>query len=116
MNQWTDILDVNDIPKLGARVVRHGTLDIAVFRTADDEVYALEDRCPHKGGPLSQGIVHGRKVACPLHNWNIELDSGRAVAPDQGCAREFPVKVEDGRVWLDFAAVESAAAVEPAAA
>lgn len=110
MNNWTDILDVNDIPALGARVVRHGGLDIAVFRTAGDEVFALEDRCPHKGGPLSQGIVHGRKVACPMHNWNIELDSGCAVAPDRGCAREFPVKVEDGRVWLDFAAVEPAAA------
>jgi len=89
MNQWTNILDVNDIPKLGARVVRHGSLDIAVFRTADDEIFALEDRCPHKGGPLSQGIVHGKKVACPMHNWNIELDSGCAVAPDHGCAREF---------------------------
>jgi len=110
MNQWTDILDVNDIPKLGARVVRHGSLDIAVFRTADDEVFALEDRCPHKGGPLSQGIVHGRKVTCPLHNWNIELDSGRAVAPDHGCAREFPVKVEGGRVSLDMSAVENVAA------
>ena len=110
MNQWTDILDVNDIPKLGARVVRHGTLAIAVFRTADDEVFALEDRCPHKGGPLSQGIVHGRKVTCPMHNWNIELDSGCAVAPDHGCAREFPVKVEDGRVSLDLSAVEDVAA------
>jgi nitrite reductase (NADH) small subunit len=103
MNQWTDILDVNDIPKLGARVVRHGSLDIAVFRTDDDEIFALEDRCPHKGGPLSQGIVHGRKVTCPMHGWNVELDSGQAVAPDQGCAREFPVRVENGRVWLDFA-------------
>ena len=110
MSNWIDSLNLNDIPKLGARVVRHGSLDIAVFRTADDEVFALEDRCPHKGGPLSQGIVHGKKVACPLHNWNIELDSGCAVAPDQGCAREFPVKVEAGRVWLDLAAVESAAA------
>ncbi|OHE58003.1 MAG: nitrite reductase [Thiobacillus sp. GWE1_62_9] len=110
MNQWTDILDVNDIPRLGARVVRHGTLAIAVFRTADDEVFALEDRCPHKGGPLSQGIVHGRKVTCPMHNWNIELDSGCAVAPDHGCAREFPVKVEDGRVSLDLSAVEDVAA------
>ncbi|WP_296751346.1 nitrite reductase small subunit NirD [Thiobacillus sp.] len=110
MNQWTDILAVNDIPRLGARVVRHGSLDIAVFRNAEDEVFALEDRCPHKGGPLSQGIVHGRKVACPMHNWNIELDSGRAVAPDQGCAREFPVKVEDGRVSLDLSAVADVAA------
>ena len=110
MNAWTDILDVNAIPRLGARVVRHGSLDIAVFRNADDEIFALEDRCPHKGGPLSQGIVHGRKVTCPMHGWNIELDSGCAVAPDQGCAREFPVKLEGGRVWLDLTAVESAAA------
>jgi len=110
MNNWTDILHVNDIPLLGARVVRHGSLDIAVFRTADDEVFALEDRCPHKGGPLSQGIVHGKKVTCPLHNWNIELHSGCAVAPDQGCAREFPVKVEGGRVWLDLTPVERVAA------
>ena len=108
MNHWTDILDVNDIPRLGARVVRHGELSIAVFRNAEDEVFALEDRCPHKGGPLSQGIVHGRKVTCPLHGWNIELDHGCAVAPDQGCAREYPVKLEAGRVWLDFHAIESA--------
>jgi nitrite reductase (NADH) small subunit len=110
MNQWTEILDLNDIPRLGARVVRHGGLDVAVFRTADDEVFALEDRCPHKGGPLSQGIVHGRRVTCPMHSWNVELDSGCAVAPDRGCAREFPVRVEGGRVSVDFAAVEQAPA------
>jgi nitrite reductase (NADH) small subunit len=106
MNNWTEILSIDDIPKLGARVVRRGDLDIAVFRTADGEVFALEDRCPHKGGPLSQGIVHGRRVTCPMHSWNIELDSGCAVAPDRGCAREFPVRVEDGRVWVDFAPAE----------
>jgi len=100
MNQWTDILDVNDIPKLGARVVRHGSLDIAVFRTADDEVFALEDRCPHKGGPLSQGIVHNKRVTCPLHNFVIDLKSGGAVAPDEGCTRAHPAKVENNIVWL----------------
>lgn len=110
MNHWTEILDLDDIPRLGARVVRHGELDIAVFRTADDEVFALEDRCPHKGGPLSQGIVHGRKVACPMHGWNIELDSGCAVAPDHGCAREFPVRVANGRVAVDFAVAVDAPA------
>jgi nitrite reductase (NADH) small subunit len=110
MNNWTDILDLRDIPRLGARVVRHGNFDIAVFRTAEDDVFALEDRCPHKGGPLSQGIVHGRKVTCPMHGWNVELDSGCAVAPDEGCAREFPVRLEGGRVWLDLAAVEQVAA------
>ena len=101
MNQWTNILDVNDIPKLGARVVRHGSLDIAVFRTADDEIFALEDRCPHKGGPLSQGIVAGDGVACPLHNQTIGLADGCARAPDAGCTPRFAVQVEAGRVMLD---------------
>ena len=110
MNNWLDLCAPGDIPKLGARVVRHGGLDIAVFKNAADEVFALEDRCPHKGGPLSQGIVHGRKVTCPLHGWNIELDSGCAVAPDEGCAREFPIKIEAGRVWLDVASVDQKAA------
>ena len=110
MDRWVRACRIEDIPRLGARVVKSAHGDIAVFRNAEDEVFALADRCPHKGGPLSQGIVHGKKVACPMHNWNIELDSGCAVAPDQGCAREFPVKLEDGRVWLDFSAVERVAA------
>ena len=95
------ICGLADIPRLGARVVKsaaHG--DIAIFRNADDEVFALLDKCPHKGGPLSQGIVFGRKVACPLHNWHIELDSGCAMAPDSGCTRRFPVTVEYGDVFL----------------
>ena len=97
---WIEVCRVEDIPKLGARVVRSAHGHIAVFRNADDEVFALHDKCPHKGGPLSQGIVFGRKVACPLHGWNIGLDDGNAVAPDVGCARSFPVKVENGQVFL----------------
>ena len=95
-------LKLEDIPCLGARVVRTATHgDIAVFRTADDRVFALEDRCPHKGGPLSQGIVFGTSVACPLHGWTVGLDDGCALAPDQGRARRFAVKVEeDGSVTL----------------
>ena len=75
---------------------------IAVFRTGDDEVFALDDRCPHKGGPLSQGIVHGKRVTCPLHNCVIELASGEAVAPDEGCTRSHRAKVENGIVWLSI--------------
>ena len=99
---WTRVCTVEEIPRLGARVVksRHG--NIALFRTAADEVFALLDKCPHKGGPLSQGIVFGRTVACPLHNWNIGLDSGEAVAPDKGCARRFAVKLEDAAVFVDL--------------
>ena len=70
------------------------------FRSADDAVFALLDKCPHKGGPLSQGMVAGKVVTCPMHSWKIQLENGEAVAPDQGCARTFPAKVEDGMVWV----------------
>ncbi len=99
---WTRVCRIEEIPQLGARVVKSGHGNIAVFRNAEDEVFALLDKCPHKGGPLSQGIVFGRKVACPLHNWNIGLDDGGAVAPDVGCTRAFAIKVEDGAVYLDL--------------
>lgn len=103
MTQWKKICTLADIPVLGSRVVRsdrHG--DIAVFRNSDDEVFAVHDKCPHKGGPLSQGIVHGKTVTCPLHNWKIQLENGEAVAPDIGCARPFTVKVEEGTVFLQL--------------
>jgi nitrite reductase (NADH) small subunit len=99
---FVDVCALDDIPSLGARRVRREDgAEIAVFRTATDGVFALLDRCPHKGGPLSQGIVFGEKVACPLHNWAIELDTGRASAPDEGCTPRFAVRVVDGRVLLD---------------
>lgn len=102
MRAWKDICGVADIPVLGSRrVARAKGLDIAVFRTVDDKVFALLDRCPHKGGPLSQGIVHGESVACPLHNWNIALGNGCARAPDEGCTPQFAVQVREGRVYLD---------------
>ena len=101
MNGWINIGALESIPRLGARVIKRPPQDdIAVFRTADDAVFALLDHCPHKGGPLSQGIVFGTKVACPLHNWNICLEDGNAVAPDVGCAQTFAVKVENGQVLL----------------
>ncbi len=102
MNDWIEVGALADVPRQGARVVRTAEGDIAVFRTLDDEVFALRDKCPHKGGPLSQGIVHGRHVACPLHDWKIHLDTGLAVAPDEGCAASFPVKITDGRIYLSL--------------
>jgi nitrite reductase (NADH) small subunit len=99
---WAYVCTVQDIPVLGSRVIeREVGGNIAVFRNSQDKVFALLDHCPHKGGPLSQGIVFGERVACPLHNWNIELQSGCAVAPDQGCTQSFPIKVEGGRVFVD---------------
>jgi len=99
---WIEVGALSEIPKLGARVVSRDTGDIAVFRTADDEIFALRDSCPHKGGPLSQGIVHGKRVSCPLHDWKIKLDSGDAVAPDEGCAASYPTKMEGETVFLSL--------------
>ncbi len=84
-------------------------MGVALFRTRDDQVFALRDSCPHRGGPLSQGIVHGTTVTCPLHNWKIDLASGEAQGPDEGCTNSFPVKVEDGVVYLAFRIEEAAA-------
>ena len=95
-----DIGPLEAIPPLRARTVRLGDLTIAVFRSSDDRVFALHDRCPHKGGPLSQGIVHGHSVTCPLHGWVIDLASGEARAPDEGCTRRVAARVVDGRILL----------------
>ena len=102
MNEWIPICRVEDIPVLGARrVARPQGMDVAVFRNDQDQVFALLDRCPHKGGPLSQGIVFGNSVACPLHNWTIGLEDGRAKAPDEGCTQRFSCRVDGGQVLLD---------------
>ena len=102
MTAWKEICRVEDIPVLGSRrVARDQGLDVAVFRNDADDVFALLDRCPHKGGPLSQGIVFGTRVACPLHNWTIDLCDGQAQAPDEGCTPRFEVKVDKGLVFLN---------------
>ena len=110
MSTWKSICNVDDIPVLGARRVEraHGGA-IAIFRNAEDKVFALLDRCPHKGGPLSQGIVFGESVACPLHNWTIGLADGCARAPDEGCTPRFSVKVDAGVVHVDLEELNSIA-------
>ena len=102
MRAWRTICPVDDIPVLGARRVQRALgAEVAIFRNAEDKVFALLDRCPHKGGPLSQGIVHGESVTCPLHNWNIGLGDGCARGADEGCTTPFAVQVVDGVVALD---------------
>ena len=98
---WVDAGPIDAIPLRGARVLRMGERDIALFRTSEDRVYALRDRCPHRGGPLSQGIVHGTRVTCPLHDWVINLGTGAVVGPDDGFVPCFVVRVTDGRVYVD---------------
>jgi len=100
--EWIEVGKVDDIPRLGSRVVKRAEGDIAVFRNSENEVFALLNRCPHKGGPLSEGIVYGKTVTCPMHNWCIELINGEAVAPDEGCAPTYPVKIEGDKVFISM--------------
>lgn len=100
MSNWIEIAPLETIPLRSARVINTPEGDIAIFRTGDDHLFALDDHCPHQGGPLSQGMIHGHKVTCPLHNWNIDLESGEAIAPDQGCTGRHEVKIEGGMVML----------------
>ena len=97
---WIAIGTLSDIPQRGARCVDTPAGKIAVFRMAEDRVFAIDDHCPHKGGPLSQGIVHGAAVTCPLHNWVISLETGKALGADEGCVRTIPVKVDGDRVLI----------------
>ena len=110
MSNWKEICKVDDIPVLGARRIERAQGGaVAIFRNAEDKVFALLDRCPHKGGPLSQGIVFGESVACPLHNWTIGLADGCARAPDEGCTPRFSIKVDSGVVHVDVDELNSIA-------
>jgi nitrite reductase (NADH) small subunit len=103
--EWLNVGSVDDVPLRGARTIATRQGDIAVFKAADGVLFALWDRCPHRGGPLSQGIIHGHAVTCPLHNWVISLKTGTAQGVDNGCVRKVPLKVEDGRICLSANAV-----------
>ena len=102
MDDWIEVCSVEDIPRLGARVLPVTGKNIAVFRTAEDEIFAVDDLCPHRNGPLSQGIVHGNRVTCPMHNLVLDLSQGEAVAPDEGCVVTYPVKVDEGKILLSL--------------
>ena len=100
MMGWTHVGMVDDIPRRGARCVMTPHGRIGVFRTADDRIFAIENRCPHRGGPLTEGIVHGASVTCPLHNWVLSLATGLALGTDEGSVRTIPVRVEHGNIAL----------------
>lgn len=105
---WYHIGTLDDIPQRGARCVVTPFGRIGVFRTADDRIFAVEDRCPHRGGPLSQGMVHGASVTCPLHNWVFSLETGKALGADEGSVKTIPVRVEEGRIFLALAEAQAA--------
>ena len=107
---WTDIGAVSDIPLRGARSVKTAKGCIAVFRTGEEEVFATSNTCAHKQGPLAEGIVHGRKITCPLHSWTYSLETGEAQGADEGTIATYPVKIEAGRVLLDTSTLAQVAA------
>jgi nitrite reductase (NADH) small subunit len=100
MNDWIEIGTIDAIPRRGARCVAVPGGRIAVFRTAEDGIYALENRCPHRGGPLAEGMVHGNAVTCPLHNWVFDLATGQAQGADEGAVRTFAVKLVERRIFI----------------
>jgi nitrite reductase (NADH) small subunit len=104
---WMDAAALDSLTDQGARRLMVGETPVAIFKTQDGSVFAIIDRCPHKGGPLSQGIVHGHAVACPLHNWSISLETGQALAPDKGCVTTIPVQLVAGRVMLDVSVLST---------
>ena len=110
MTDWIDIAALEDVPARGARMVKTREGCVAVFRTADDAVFALDNACPHKAGPLAEGIVHGTKVTCPLHNWVISLETGEVQGPDEGQVATYPARGEGGRILLDVAFLRSRSA------
>ena len=103
MSDWIDIAPLENVPQRGARIVKTAFGCVAVFRTGEDEVFALDNACPHKAGPLAEGIVHGKSVTCPLHNWVISLETGQAQGADEGRVATYPARVENGRIMLDRA-------------
>lgn len=107
MTDWIDIGPLDAVPARGARVVKTAAGCVAVFRTGDDRVYALDNACPHKGGPLAEGIVHGASVTCPLHAWVFDLETGKAQGADSGAVATHPARVTEGRILLDLSQLAS---------
>ena len=114
--KWIRVIEANQIPAREGRSVQFGAVSVAIFNTGETFV-AVDNRCPHKGGPLADGIIGGTlnggsTVTCPLHNWRVSLETGEVTKPcDSGvpAIRTYPVKVEDGIVLLSLESVQVAA-------
>lgn len=93
---------LSDIDERGSRTFQLEDLEIAIFKLADGSILAIENRCPHKGGSLSEGMVCGKIVHCPLHDWRIDLQTGLVNEPDDGCVTTFATEVdhESGSIYL----------------
>lgn len=100
--KWHPVCQIEEIPRYGGRTIRAGEVEIAVFRLGDDRIRAVDNRCPHKQGPLAEGIVSGDIIICPLHARKISLESGEVLSPDSGCVKTYAVKIEGDEVLLQL--------------
>ncbi|SMF29967.1 nitrite reductase small subunit NirD [Pseudobacteriovorax antillogorgiicola] len=98
--KYLKVASLDDIPRQGGRGFLCGAYSIALVRTIDDQLFAIENSCPHRKGPLADGIVHGTKVTCPLHNWVFDLKNGHAEFPDEGQVKCFPIKIEHNDIYV----------------
>lgn len=101
--RWIALANVDDIPLREGRPVTIDGREIAVFNLGD-RFAAVENRCPHRGGPLADGIVIASAIVCPLHNWRIGLEDGNVVKPqhEPACVATWPARVESGRVLIQL--------------
>jgi nitrite reductase (NADH) small subunit len=92
--------EVADLPQKLGKTFTIGSKEIAVFKLENGNIRAIENRCPHKGGVLAEGIVSGEHVFCPMHDWKISVKDGKVQAPDVGCVQSYPVEVKGDRVFI----------------
>ena len=102
IKKWYRITEIENIPFMGSRKVEISEIEIAIFKTRDGSIFAINNVCPHKKGKLSEGLVHDKQVTCPLHNWEIDLTTGEALGNDSGCTGVYETKIEDGIVYLNI--------------
>jgi nitrite reductase (NADH) small subunit len=108
--KWIRVTETGNIPLREGRSVRIGEEEIAIFNLGESEFVAVDNACPHRGGPLCDGIVSGKVVTCPLHGYKVSLESGHVVKPDVAVkVNSYPVRVEDGVVLIKCSKREKAA-------
>jgi len=100
MSNWIKIIEIEDVPLMGSRKVVVGDDEIVIFKTKDGSIFAVNNVCPHKQGKLSEGLVHGHMVTCPLHNWDIDLETGIVKDEDNSCTKKYETKIEEGVIYL----------------
>lgn len=100
--KWYKITEIENIPFMGSRKVEIGEIEIAIFKTRDGSIFAINNICPHKKGKLSEGLVHEKQVTCPLHNWEIDLKTGEALGNDSGCTGVYETRIKEGILYLNL--------------